>query len=380
MLATTSSQVPLHLLHLIRQSPKRRLSKVMYQHIALHWLPACRLLLYSGRPLPSCFHHQFLHHWQIPVLSLQAVWPPCIHCSSKVKPPFPGRYPSLQLEVPMTDVWPRPFYTELKNPAPLERQGVAPTHESVDVAIRSITPSSQTKVRAVVPKLAILRKKSALQSYFCPLQCVWISFHFFAFITLESQVRHSANLSGNYDEGYPQAIRIHDLSTFVEALTHHNLAQWVTISSSDPTAVWKQMDHQIQSHCSDNNLRYTFQNINQNTTPPPDLYGSTSAHDSRAYNALPWEFMVPGSKPRNHTTGRLINRAELAHHMVTCDEVKKLAAKLIHPVYPHTGVIIVGRLFFHKSHFSFKSHGDFYHSSQVEKSLWAGPQVSWKNS
>ena len=64
--------------------------------------------------------------------------------------------------------------------------------------------------------------------------------------------------------------------------------------------------------------------------------------------------------------------------MVTCDEVKKLAAKLIHPVYPHTGVIIVGQFFFYKSHFSFKFHGDFYHSSQVVKYLWANPQVSWK--
>lgn len=81
-------------------------------------------------------------------------------------------------------------------------------------------------------------------------------------------------------------------------------------------------------------------------TPPPavaDFYGSTSAYDSRAYNALPWELMVPGSKPRSLTLGRLINRAELAHHMVTCDEVKKLAAKLIHPVYADTGMIIVGR-------------------------------------
>jgi hypothetical protein len=132
----------------------------------------------------------------------------------------------------------------------------------------------------------------------------------------------------------------------VEALTHYNLAQWVTISSSDPTAVWKQIDYQIQSHCSDNNLLYTSQNLNQDTTVttlPPDFFGSTSAYDARAYNALPWEFMVPGSKPRNNITGRLINRAELAHHMVTCDEVKKLSAKLIHPVYPNTGVIIVGQ-------------------------------------
>jgi hypothetical protein len=164
-----------------------------------------------------------------------------------------------------------------------------------------------------------------------------------AFLTLESQVRHSANLVGDFEEGYPSAIRIHDLSSFVDALTHHNLAHWVTISSSDPTAVWKQIDRQIQSYCSANNLVYTSQNLNQDTTPLPDFFGSTSAYDARAYNALPWEFMVPGSKPRNNITGRLINRAELAHHMVTCDEVKKLAAKLIHPVYPNTGMIIVGQ-------------------------------------
>jgi hypothetical protein len=32
--------------------------------------------------------------------------------------------------------------------------------------------------------------------------------------------------------------------------------------------------------------------------------------------------------------------------MVTCEELKKLAAKLIHPVYPNTGVIIVGQQHF----------------------------------
>lgn len=129
------------------------------------------------------------------------------------------------------------------------------------------------------------------------------------------------------------------------ALSRHNLAQWVTISSSDPTAVWKQIDCQIQSHCSENNLLYTSQSPDQDVAPPqvPDFFGSTSAYDAQAFNALPWEFMVPGSKPRNNITGRLVNRAELAHHMVTCDEVKKLAAKLIHPVYPNTGVIIVGQ-------------------------------------
>jgi hypothetical protein len=165
---------------------------------------------------------------------------------------------------------------------------------------------------------------------------------------LQSQVRHSANVTGHFDEGYPQAIRIHDLSAFVDALTHHNLAPWVTISSSNPIAIWKQIDSHIQSHCSDNNLLYTSQNFNQDMTPlgPPDFFNSTSAYDSRAYNSLPWEFMVPGSKPRNNITGRLINRAELPHHMVTCEELKKLAAKLIHPVYPNTGVIIVGQQHF----------------------------------
>ena len=143
---------------------------------------------------------------------------------------------------------------------------------------------------------------------------------------------------------YPLSIRFDNLSTFVDALTRHNLAPLVTISSRDSTAVWKQIDCQIQNHCSEYNLLYTSQNPDM--TPPPavaDFYGSTSAYDSRAYNALPWELMVPGSKPRSLTLGRLINRAELAHHMVTCDEVKKLAAKLIHPVYADTGMIIVGR-------------------------------------
>ena len=66
-------------------------------------------------------------------------------------------------------------------------------------------------------------------------------------------------------------------SAFVEALTLHNLAQWVTIFSSHPTAIWKQIYGKIQSHFSDNNLQYTFQNINQNTTPPQpsNLYSRT---------------------------------------------------------------------------------------------------------
>ena len=68
---------------------------------------------------------------------------------------------------------------------------------------------------------------------------------------------------------------------------------------------------------------------------------------------------MPGSKPRNNMAGRLINRAELAHHMVTCDEIKKLAAKLIHPVYPNTGVIIVGQFSLRFCFFFFIQNSQF---------------------
>ncbi|KDR72708.1 hypothetical protein GALMADRAFT_158886 [Galerina marginata CBS 339.88] len=164
----------------------------------------------------------------------------------------------------------------------------------------------------------------------------------FTFLLLPTPIHNSGNLAGHFDEGYPNVIRIPDVQHLVQALSAYNLVVVVTISSSNPTAIWKQIDDQIQSHCSVLKLVYTGSpNMSQQMPAQVStVFGASSASDAQAYNALLWEFMTPGPKGRT-IHGRLINRAELFHHCITPDELRKLAAKLENPITPGTGMIIV---------------------------------------
>lgn len=94
-----------------------------------------------------------------------------------------------------------------------------------------------------------------------------------------------------------------------------------TISLDAPPSVrvWPELAAKVEEQCESWDLMFPVD-------PQPIVASHGYSPEAVAYDQLPWQFCVLGSKPRPGATGRILKVKTLQHYMVTTQTLQRISS------------------------------------------------------